>query len=141
MQDLSPSEIEALSKAMGKAPPANLSKEMLHRPSSYEIGSGTQPNPNSVSHAQFSHLQDASTSEPLPQERFSEIKIPLQGVLGKIKLPLGELMKLHNGSIIQLDKLAGELIDVVDGNGKVIAKGEVVVVNEYYGIRILETLA
>lgn len=148
MQDLSPSEIDALSKAMGKTSSSHPSTEPHHaspyagRPPHphHEMPSEMQSGPQSVSHAQFSQLQDPApeASLPLHQERFNEIKISIHAVLGRKKLPLGDLMKLHNGSVIQLDKLAGELIDIVDGNGKLIAQGEAVVVDEYYGIRILE---
>ena len=67
--------------------------------------------------------------------------IPLQVTveLGKSKKSLGEVLNLGIGSIVVLDKLAGELVDVIV-NGKRIAKGEVVVIDENYGVRITELL-
>lgn len=65
--------------------------------------------------------------------------IPLQVTveLGKSKKNLGDVLNLGIGSIIVLDKLAGELVDVIV-NGKRIAKGEVVIIDENYGVRITE---
>jgi flagellar motor switch protein FliN/FliY len=67
--------------------------------------------------------------------------IPLQVTveLGKSKKSLGEVLNLGIGSIVVLDKLAGELVDVIV-NGKRIAKGEVVVIDENYGVRITELI-
>ena len=53
---------------------------------------------------------------------------------------IGEILELHQGAIIQLDKLAGEAVDLMV-NGKLIAKGEVVVIDESYGIRITTILS
>ncbi|NLT15781.1 MAG: flagellar motor switch phosphatase FliY [Clostridiales bacterium] len=67
--------------------------------------------------------------------------IPLQVTveLGKAKKNLSDVLNFGIGSIIVLDKLAGELVDVIV-NGKRIAKGEVVVIDDNYGVRITEIL-
>jgi flagellar motor switch protein FliN/FliY len=67
--------------------------------------------------------------------------IPLQVTveLGKARKNLNEVLNLGIGSIIVLDKLAGELVDVIV-NGKKIAKGEVVVIDDNYGVRITEII-
>ena len=67
--------------------------------------------------------------------------IPLQVTveLGKARKNLNEVLNLGVGSIIVLDKLAGELVDVIV-NGKRIAKGEVVVIDDNYGVRITEII-
>ncbi|NLA86030.1 MAG: flagellar motor switch protein FliN, partial [Clostridiales bacterium] len=67
--------------------------------------------------------------------------IPLQVTveLGKAKKSLSEVLNFGIGSIIVLDKLAGELVDVIV-NGKRIAKGEVVVIDDNYGVRITELI-
>ena len=51
-----------------------------------------------------------------------------------------EILELNEGSVVVLDRFAGDLVDVVV-NGKLIAKGEVVVVDENYGVRITEVLS
>lgn len=65
--------------------------------------------------------------------------IPLQVTveLGKTKKNLSDILNFGHGSIIVLDKLAGELVDVIVG-GKRIARGEVVIIDENYGVRITE---
>lgn len=67
--------------------------------------------------------------------------IPLQVTveLGKVVKNLSEVLNFGTGSIIVLDKQAGDLVDVIV-NGKYIAKGEVVVIDENYGVRITEIL-
>ncbi|MDP4153152.1 MAG: flagellar motor switch phosphatase FliY [Bacillota bacterium] len=65
--------------------------------------------------------------------------VPLQITveLGACKKNLREIMELNTGSIIVLDKMAGDLVDVIV-NGKLIAKGEVIVIDDNYGVRITE---
>lgn len=69
------------------------------------------------------------------------IDVPLQlsVELGKSRKTIKEILELNVGSVVVLDKLAGELVDVIV-NGKLIAKGEVVVIDESYGVRITEII-
>ncbi len=60
--------------------------------------------------------------------------------LGKTKKTIKEILELGPGSIVELDKLAGEPVDILV-NGKQIARGEVVVIDENYGVRITEILS
>lgn len=76
----------------------------------------------------------------LPQQDLSFFgKIPVQVTLevATVQLPLQDLMNVDADSVIALDKLAGEPLDV-KVNGALFAKAEVVVVNGNYGLRILE---
>ena len=57
--------------------------------------------------------------------------------LGRTKKSIKEILELTNGSIVELDKLAGEPVDI-QVNGKFLAKGEVVVIDENFGVRITE---
>jgi flagellar motor switch protein FliN/FliY len=64
-----------------------------------------------------------------------DVKVPAQVVLGSADLSLGELSQLAVGSIIELRSLAGEPVDLVVA-GEVVARGEVVVIDENFGIRL-----
>ena len=66
-----------------------------------------------------------------------DIPMTISVEVGKTKAPLRNVMSLNQGSIIELDKLAGEPLDLKI-NGKVFARGEVVVVNNKFGIRLVE---
>lgn len=69
-----------------------------------------------------------------------DVKVLVQAVLGETDLTLGEIVALSNGSIIELRRLAGEPVDVVAA-GEVIAKGEVVVIDENFGVRVTEIVS
>jgi flagellar motor switch protein FliN/FliY len=60
--------------------------------------------------------------------------------LGRTRLSIRRILELGPGSIIELDRLAGEPVDLLV-NDKVVARGEVVVVDEYFGIRILSLIS
>jgi len=66
-----------------------------------------------------------------------DVMVPLQVVLGGASKSLREVADISPGIIIELDRLAGEPLDLVAA-GEVIAKGEVVVIDESFGIRVTE---
>ena len=63
--------------------------------------------------------------------------VPLQVTveLGRTRKLIREILELAPGSVVELDKLAGEPVDILV-NGKIVAKGEVVVIDENFGVRI-----
>jgi len=67
----------------------------------------------------------------------ADIQLELSVELGRSKLPLRDLLSLSPGAVLELNRTAGEPVDVLV-NGKVIAKGEVVVVDGDFGVRINE---
>ena len=69
--------------------------------------------------------------------QLKKVQVPLMCVIGETNIDLDELSTLGEGSIIQLKSLAGESIDVLV-SGEKIAKGEVVVIDENFGIRVTE---
>lgn len=60
--------------------------------------------------------------------------------LGRTKMPVNELLNLGQGSVIELNKLAGEPMEVLV-NDKLIARGEAVVVNEKFGVRLTDIIS
>ena len=69
-----------------------------------------------------------------------DIPMTLTVELGRSQMLISELLKLGRGSVIELAKLSGEPLDIL-ANQRLIARGEVVVVNEKYGIRITEIIS
>ena len=70
------------------------------------------------------------------------LDIPLQVTveLGRTKRTVQEILALSSGAIIELDKLAGEPVDILI-NSKLIAKGEVVVIDENFGVRVTDIIS
>lgn len=70
------------------------------------------------------------------------LDIPLRVTveLGRTKMPVSELLNLTQGSVIELNKLAGEPMEVLV-NDKLIARGEAVVVNEKFGVRLTDVIS
>ncbi len=69
-----------------------------------------------------------------------DVQMTLTVELGRTKMYIKEILGLGEGSIIELDKLAGEPVDLLV-NGKLIAKGEVVVIDENFGVRVTDIVS
>ena len=98
-----------------------------------------------VSHAGLQNLQaDAPTftagNEDLNLDVILDIPVTVSMEIGQTKLNIRNLLQLNQGSVIELDRLAGEPLDVLV-NGTLIAHGEVVVVNEKFGIRLTDVIS
>ena len=70
---------------------------------------------------------------------FEDLPLSVTVELGHTELPLSELIELQEGSIVELKRLAGEPLDIKVGN-QVVAQGEVVAIDDRYGIRITNVL-
>ena len=66
-----------------------------------------------------------------------DVPLEITVELGRTRKSIKEVLELTNGSIIELDRLAGEPVDIMV-NGKYLAKGEVVVIDENFGVRITD---
>ncbi len=106
----------------------NTSREVTHDP----VG---------VKRAQFPDFDHAATAT-LPQNMELIQDVPLQVTvrLGKSKMTIKDILDLGEGSIVELDKLAGEPVDLLV-NGKLVAKGEVVVIDENFGFRVKDIIS
>lgn len=87
---------------------------------------------------------DASSADPTvtPTNLQMIMDIPLRVTveLGRTKMPVSELLNLGQGSVVELSKLAGEPMEVLV-NEKLIARGEAVVVNEKFGVRLTDIIS
>ncbi|MFF5993324.1 flagellar motor switch phosphatase FliY [Lysinibacillus sp. KU-BSD001] len=98
--------------------------------------------PVNVQPAQFASFQPPNISQAEARNLNMLLDIPLQVSveLGRTKRSVKEILELSSGSIIELDKLAGEPVDILVNN-RLIAKGEVVVIDENFGVRITDILS
>jgi flagellar motor switch protein FliN len=96
----------------------------------------------SVKPASFSDFSDFGSSQTETKNLDMLLDIPLQVTveLGRTKKTIKDISEMSAGSIVELDKLAGEPVDIFV-NHKMIAKGEVVVIDENFGVRVTEILS
>ena len=98
-----------------------------------------------VAHAQpasFQNFDSSSSPSPTSMNDFDlilDIPVQLTVELGRTKISIRNLLQLAHGSVVELDALAGEPMDVLI-NGTLIAQGEVVVVNDKFGIRLTDII-
>ncbi len=86
-------------------------------------------------------LQSSSGSgEDLNLDVILDIPVTISMEIGSTKINIRNLLQLNQGSVVELDRMAGEPLDVVV-NGTLIAHGEVVVVNEKFGIRLTDIIS
>lgn len=104
--------------------------------------SATGKNP-SLARAQFGDLAaDARTAAPgsdATLDLIMDVAVTVALEVGRASITVRELLGLTPGSIVELDRLAGEPLDVLV-NGVKVARGEVVVINEKFGIRLTEVI-
>ena len=98
--------------------------------------------PMNVQQAQFAEFTQQSLKQTEARNLNMLLDIPLQVTveLGRTKRSVKDILELVSGSIIELDKLAGEPVDILV-NSRLIAKGEVVVIDENFGVRITDILS
>ncbi|WP_088005935.1 flagellar motor switch phosphatase FliY [Indiicoccus explosivorum] len=110
--------------------PRNLPPQTETRPKKEEVP---------VQRAQFMPFEPSKLSAPESNNLNMLLDIPLQVTveLGRTKRSVKEILELTGGSIIELDKLAGEPVDVLVNN-RLVAQGEVVVIDENFGVRITD---
>lgn len=93
-----------------------------------------------ASRARFTPLAETRTpSAPHPIDLLRGLEMNVTVELGRTELTVAEVLDLGPGSIIELDRIAGEPVDILV-NDRVIARGEVVVVDENFGVRVVEVI-
>ena len=104
-----------------------------------EVASEVTPPAESVAPATFANFAPTGNSGGAGNDINMILDIPVQLTveLGRTKIPIKHILQLAQGSVVELDALAGEPMDVLV-NGYLIAQGEVVVVNDKFGIRLTD---
>ena len=104
-------------------------------------GAGSGPGGMSVKPAQFTNFgasgATGSGSGGGDMNLILDIPVQLTVELGRTRIPIKHILQLAQGSVVELESLAGEPMDVLV-NGFLIAQGEVVVVNDKFGIRLTD---
>ncbi|MDZ7754138.1 MAG: flagellar motor switch protein FliN [Gammaproteobacteria bacterium] len=97
-----------------------------------------------AAHAGFSDLQEPAkpgqAASEINLESVLDIPVTLSMEIGRTRLSIRNLLQLNQGSVVELDRLAGEPMDVMV-NGTLIAHGEVVVVNDKFGVRLTDVMS
>jgi flagellar motor switch protein FliN len=88
-----------------------------------------------VADVEFPVLTSNASGQKLEEDVFSRIPVTVSVELGRCQVSLKDVFELSDGAIVELDRLVGEPLDLVV-NGQVIAQGEVVAVDNNYGLRI-----
>lgn len=97
-----------------------------------------------VASAELDELVDetpaVTTTGDVKMDAILDVPVTVSMEIGRTNLNIRNLLQLNQGSVVELDRLAGEPMDVLV-NGTLIAKGEVVVVNEKFGIRLTDIVS
>jgi len=123
---MNPAEIDALVSSARATPTAGLS------PASPNTGADSA----AVRAPQFTEFEQTMlNNSEVPIGMLLDLTLPISIELGRTTMTVQELLRLGRGSVIQLDRLAGEPIDIYVGDRR-FAEGEVVVLGEHFGVRI-----
>jgi flagellar motor switch protein FliN len=93
--------------------------------------------------AEFGNLQPDSAPDAksdINMDVILDVPVTLSMEVGRTRVPIRNLLQLNQGSVVELERVAGEPLDVFV-NGTLIAHGEVVVVNEKFGIRLTDVIS
>jgi len=98
--------------------------------------------PEAVEPTSGSRGSNGAGTEPLPQglELLFDVPLDVSVELGRVRMLIKDVLELAPGSVVELDRVAGEPVDLMV-NGRLIAKGEVVVVEDNFGIRVTEIMS
>lgn len=84
-------------------------------------------------------VQEQSSSEHKAIEMLMDVSMQVMVELGRTRMTLRQILDLQKGSVVELNRVAGDVVDIYV-NGHLIARGEVVVVDDKFGVRITELI-
>ncbi|MGQ9454271.1 MAG: flagellar motor switch protein FliN [Armatimonadota bacterium] len=143
-EPLSQEEIDALAAQLSQAgeaqdvQPDQVTGEQAANPPSADV-SETEDHPT-IRTVEFDSLQGSASPTPRAgMDLIMDVNLQVTVELGRTMLKVRDVLALGPGAVVELDRHAGEPVDVVVNN-KLIARGEVVVVDENFGVRITEII-
>ncbi|MFO0791105.1 MAG: flagellar motor switch protein FliN [Pirellulales bacterium] len=99
------------------------------------------PLPPGVTPFEFKDIRGAQpANEPSNLELLRDVQLDLKIELGRTHMQLEDVLRLKQGAVVTLDKLAGDPVDIY-ANGRLIARGEVLVLNDNFCVRVAELIA
>ena len=90
--------------------------------------------------AEFDQLTPEKGKSEVNLDAILDVPVTISMEIGRTRIAIRNLLQLNQGSVVELDRLAGEPMDVLV-NGTLIAQGEVVVVNEKFGLRLTDIIS
>ncbi len=133
---------EPIQAVHASAPEQTAAKTMAAPPYNERSAVQTQVQANAnVQKVEYTNFGEANSaiSGTANLNMLYEIPLEITVELGRTAMPIRKILELGQGAVIQLDKLAGEPVDIL-ANHKLIAKGEVVVIEENFGVRITDII-
>ncbi len=122
-------------------PPAMAAQQPMAQQQAYNMSQARVASNVQVQPAQFTPLStEAVAVNDANIGLILDVPLQVTVELGRTKKSIREILELSNGSIVELDKLAGEPVDI-HINGKLLARGEVVVIDENFGVRITDIVS
>jgi flagellar motor switch protein FliN/FliY len=103
----------------------------------------SNPLEQAAAKAEFTDLKDGGAdagARDVNLEVILDVPVTLSMEVGHTRIPIRNLLQLNQGSVVELDRAAGEPLDVFV-NGTLVAHGEVVVVNDKFGIRLTDVVS
>lgn len=86
---------------------------------------------------EFPQASRTRAATSLPLERFADVNIEISVEIGRVTMPIGELLQLGEGAVVELNRSVSEPVDIM-AQGVRIASGEVVVIDDRFAVRITE---
>ncbi|NOT10637.1 MAG: flagellar motor switch protein FliN [Methylococcaceae bacterium] len=90
--------------------------------------------------SQADNAKSSTNSDEINMDVILDVPVTLSMEIGRTQINIRNLLQLNQGSVVELDRFAGEPLDVLV-NGTLIAHGEVVVVNDKFGIRLTDVIS
>jgi flagellar motor switch protein FliN/FliY len=107
--------------------------------------SGQQPDGADYDRADFQQLNEDKSAAPVDKGEVNldvilDVSVTLSMEVGRARIPIRNLLQLNQGSVVELDRLSGEPLDVYVNN-TLVAHGEVVTVNDKFGVRLVDVVS
>ncbi|MDI6601744.1 MAG: flagellar motor switch phosphatase FliY [Thermoanaerobacteraceae bacterium] len=135
--------VSSLTSSVGESNPKNdstMNSNIVERPThTYAEENKNRQEKIGVKPAVFQDLDETHSGPISNINLIMDVPLEITAELGRTRKTIKEVLEIGAGSVIELDKIAGEPVDILV-NGKIIAKGEVVVIDENFGVRVTDII-